>query len=100
MISFGVPQRPTPRERSEHSFTFQILRQTRLPALAWSRALRDPKGENQLWVFGAERTRKSASFNTKNNAQTLPKQLQNNFEKVEKSTFLTPKIVKNDHLKS
>ena len=30
----------------------------------------------------------------KNNAQTLPKQLQNNFEKVQKTTFLTPKIVK------
>ena len=69
---------------------------TRLAALAWSRALRDPKGENQFWVFGAERTRKSSSFNTKNNAQTLPKQLQNNFEKVQKSTFLTPKMVKND----
>ena len=33
---------------------------------------------------------------TKNKAQTLPKQVQNNFEKVEKSTFLTPKMVKND----
>ena len=69
---------------------------TRLAALAWSRALRDPKGENQLWVFGAERTRKSVSFNTKKNAQTLPKHLQNNFEKVQKSTFSTPKMDKND----
>ena len=32
---------------------------------------------------------------SKNNAQTLPKQLQNNFEKVQKSTFFTPKMVKN-----
>ena len=57
---------------------------------------RDPKGDHQLWVFGAERTQKNASVKTKNNAQTLPKQVQNNFEKVQKTTFLTPKMVKND----
>ena len=34
---------------------------------------------------------KSGPFKYENNAQTLPKQLQNNFEKVQKSTFLTPK---------
>ena len=45
--------------------------------------------------FGAENTLKSRPFKTKNNAWTLLKQLQNNFEKVEKSTFLTTKIVKN-----
>ena len=33
---------------------------------------------------------------TKNKAQTLPKQVQNNFEKVQKSTFLITKIAKND----
>ena len=48
-----------------------------------------------LWIFGAENTLKSRPFKTKNNAWTLLKQLQNNFEKVEKSTFLTTKIVKN-----
>ena len=36
-------------------------KETRLAALAFSRALRDPKGEHQLWVFGAERTHKKAS---------------------------------------
>ena len=44
----------------------------------------------------AENTLKSWLFEVKNNAQTLTKQLQNNFEKVQKTTFLTPKIVKND----
>ena len=46
-------------------------------------------------VVLAERTLKSASFKTKNNAQTLSKQLQNKLEKVEKTTFSTPKIAKN-----
>ena len=71
-----------------------IFQQTRLAALAWSRALRDPKGEHQLWVFGAENTPESEPFKAENNAQKLPKQLQNNFEKVQKSTFLTPKMAK------
>ena len=47
-----------------------------------------------IWTFGAENTTKSGTFKAKNNAQTLPEQLQNNFEKVEKTTFLTPKMVK------
>ena len=67
---------------------------TRLAALAWSRALRDPKGEHQLWVFGGENIPESEPFKAENNAQKLPKRLQNNFEKVQKSTFLTPKMVK------
>ena len=41
-------------------------------------------------------TTKSRPLKVKNNAQTLPKQLQNNFEKVQKATFLNPKMVKND----
>ena len=45
-----------------------------------------------LWTFGAENTLKSRPFKFKNNAQTLPKQLQNNFEKAQKTTFLTTKI--------
>ena len=79
---------------------------TRLAALACSMALRDPKGEHQLWVskkwplksakmskfliqnlnpkgylsiFGAQNTPKSMPFETKNKAQTIPKQFQNNF---------------------
>ena len=40
--------------------------------------------------------RKSKPFKAKNNAQKLPKLFQNNFEKVEKTAFLTPKMVKND----
>ena len=47
-----------------------------------------------LWTFGAEKSPKSASFKTKNNAQTLPKQLQNKFEKVQKTTLSTPKWLK------
>ena len=43
-----------------------------------------------LLTFGAEKTTKSRPFKVENNAQTLPKQLQNNYEKVEKTTFFTP----------
>ena len=50
----------------------------------------------QLSTVGAENTTKSRPFKVKNKVQTLSKQAQNNFEKVEKSTFLTPKMVKND----
>ena len=53
-----------------------------------------------LSTCSAENTPKSGPFKYKNNAQTLLKQLQNNFEEVQKSTFLTPKIVKNDPIKS
>ena len=49
-----------------------------------------------LSTFRAENTPKSGHFKVENNAQTLPKQLLNNFEKVQKTTFLTPKMVKND----
>ena len=48
-----------------------------------------------LSTFRAENTPKSGPFKVKNNALTLPKQLQNNFEKVQKMTFSTPKMVKN-----
>ena len=48
-----------------------------------------------IWTFGAQNSRKSRPFEAKNKAQTLPKQLQNNFEKVQKSTFLTPKKGRN-----
>ena len=44
-----------------------------------------------LSTVGGENTPKSRPFEAKNKAQTLPNQLQNNFEKVQKSTFLTPK---------
>ena len=58
---------------------------------------RDPKGENHgyLTTFRSINAPKSGPFKYKNKAQTLPKQVQNNFEKVQKSTFLTPKMVKN-----
>ena len=48
-----------------------------------------------LSTFRAENTPKSGPFNTEKYAHTHPKQLPNNFEKVEKSTFLTPKMAKN-----
>ena len=44
----------------------------------------------------AQITTKSGPFKVENNAQTLPKQLQNNFEKIQKMTFSTTKMVKND----
>ncbi|MEO1808803.1 MAG: hypothetical protein AAFU33_28625, partial [Bacteroidota bacterium] len=47
-----------------------------------------------LSTFGAENTPKSRPFEVENNGQTLPKQLQNSFEKVQKTTFLTPKMAK------
>ena len=47
-----------------------------------------------LSTFGAENTPKSRPFKVKNNAQTLPNQLQNNFEKVQKTTFSNPKMAK------
>ena len=47
-------------------------------------------------TFRAENTPKSKPFKTENNAQTTPKQLLYNFEKVQKTTFLTPKKVKNN----
>ena len=61
---------------------------------------RDPKGEDHgyLTTFRGINAPKSGPFKYENNAQTLPKQLQNNFEKVQKSTFLTPKMVENDHV--
>ena len=43
-----------------------------------------------LSTFRAEITPKSGPFKVENNAQTLPKQLQKNFEKVQKMTFSTP----------
>ena len=51
-----------------------------------------------LSTFQAENTPKSGPFKSKNNAQILLKLHQNNFEKVKKSTFLTPKMVENDHI--
>ena len=48
---------------------------------------------------GAEHTPKSGSFKSKNIALILAKQLQNNLEKVQKMTFSTPKMVKNEVLK-
>ena len=49
-----------------------------------------------LLTFGGENTPKSRPYQAENNAQKFSKQLQNNFGKVQKSTFLTPKMVKND----
>ena len=54
---------------------------------------------NENLVFRGHNTPKSGPFKTKKDAQTLSKQLPNNFEKVQKTTFSTPKIAKNDPLK-
>ena len=56
-------------------------------------------GEALSTFFRASRDpqrRETRPLKTENNAQTVPKQFPINFEKVEKSTFLTPKMVKND----
>ena len=45
-------------------------------------------------TFQAENTPKNEAFETKNNAQTTSEQLQTNFQKVQKTTFLAPKMVK------
>ena len=45
-----------------------------------------------FWTFGAENNPKVGLF--KNNTQTLPKQLQNNFNKVQKTKFSPPKLAK------
>ena len=50
--------------------------------------------------LGAKNTPKSGPFKTTKIAQTLPKQLENNFEIVQNATFSTAKMVKNDPLKS
>ena len=52
-----------------------------------------------LSTFGAENKPKIRLFKVKNKAQTLPKQVLNNFEKDQKTTFLTQKLVKNDSSK-
>ena len=49
-----------------------------------------------LSTFGAGNTPKSRPVTVENNTQTLLKQLQNNSEKVQKTTFSTPKMVIND----
>ena len=56
--------------------------------------------QNNLSIFRAENTRKSKAFKEqKNNALTLPMQLQNNFQIVENTTFWKPRMVKNDFAK-
>ena len=61
-----------------------------------------PKGEDlgYLTTFRGINPPKSGPFKYENNAQTLLKQLQNNFEKVQKSTFLTPQNGQKRPLKS
>ena len=47
-----------------------------------------------LFTFRTENSPKIGSFKSKNNALRNPEQLQNNFQKVQKMTFLVPKMVK------
>ena len=48
----------------------------------------------------AKNTTKSGLFKAEKNAQKLPKQLQNNYEKVQKTIFVTPEMIENDPSKS
>ena len=56
----------------------------------------DPKGEDSgsLKTFRVINSLKSWPFKYKNNAQALPQQLQNNFEKGQKITFLAQEMAK------
>ena len=45
-------------------------------------------------IFRAKNTPKSEGFKAKNNALTTSEHLHNNFQKVQKTTFLAPKMVK------
>ena len=45
-------------------------------------------------AFRAENTPKKGPFKSKNNASTTSELLQNTFQKVQKTTFLAPKMVK------
>ena len=47
-----------------------------------------------ILTFRAENTAKSGLFKVKNNANTTSEQPQTNFKKVQKTTFLAPKMVK------
>ena len=47
-----------------------------------------------LSTFRAENTPKSRPLMAENNVQTNPKQVQNNFEKVQKTNFEPPKLTK------
>ena len=49
---------------------------------------------DDISTFRAENTAKSGHFKAENNAQTTSEHLQNNFQKVQKTTFLTLKMVK------
>ena len=55
----------------------------------------DPKGEDHGYsTFRGINAPKSGPFKFENNAQTLHKQLQNNFEKGQKMTFLALEMAK------
>ena len=70
-------------------------------AWKWSNSpIWGPKFDPKFWfrghiaTFRAENKPKSGPFQAENNAQTTSKQLQNKFQKVQKTWFLTPKMVK------
>ena len=78
--------------------TPKIAKNTPLKSKKLVKLTKNLEYRGYLLTFGVEIKRKSASFKTKTNGQTLPKQPQNNFEKVQKTTFSTPKIANNDSL--
>ena len=69
----------------------KILRIFRIVGDQW-----DPKGEYHDYFssFRGINTPKSEPFKYKNNAQTLPTQLQYNFEKGQKMSFLATELAK------
>ena len=56
----------------------------------------DPGGEDHsyLSILRGINAPKSGSFKYENNAQTVPKQFQNNFEQGQKMTFLAQEMAK------
>ena len=50
--------------------------------------------QGHILTFGAKNTAKTEPFKAENNAKATSEQLQTNFQIVQKTTFLGPKIVK------
>ena len=86
------PKNKAQTSPKKHQNNFQKVQKSTF--LTTKMAKNDPNFRDHLSTFKAENTPKSGPFNTTKNPQTLPKQLQNNFEKVQIRLFRTPKLPK------
>ena len=74
--------------------TFLALELAKI-TISWGHILtKNLNFHGHLWAFRAEITPKSRPFKAESNAQKLPNIFQNNFEKVERTTFLTMEMAK------